>query len=143
MTIALHTPNDIPTNWKRISAKRKSTVTMRKSNGIEAFKVAWQNSELISNPETDIILQSEGTEYPCRLDIFNETYEMVDEETSTYRKKATSNLVEIPEGVEVEIHTLEGILHDVSWPDYIVIGAKDELYANTKTFVDKNLEILV
>lgn len=48
----------------------------------------------------------------------------------------------LPEGEEVEIETLEGVLPKVTYPDYIAIGVKGELYANTQEFVEKNLEIL-
>jgi hypothetical protein len=59
-----------------------------------------------------------------------------------WNKRATTTLVEIPEGTTVEIETLEGVLPAVSYPDFIAIGPKGELYANTREFFDKNLEVV-
>lgn len=140
------TEKDIPSNWERKQFKKKTTVQMRPCNGVETFKVSWQDSELVSDPELDVIvIQNDGKEYPCKKDIFFKTYEWTDNNTMMvpsarrYRKVATSTLVAIPEGVDVEIETLEGTLPKVSFPDYIVIGVEGELYANTKDFVEANL----
>lgn len=145
----LKTPQDIPTGWKVFNVKRKTTVKVRRCAKAEKFKVSWQDAELISDPKNDlIIIQDNGKEYPCKKDIFNETYELVDTNPliipplRRYRKTATTRIVEIPEGINVEIETLEGVLPIVTYPDYIAIGAKGELYANTKQFVEENLEIV-
>lgn len=137
----LKTPSDIPSDWPILLAKKKTLVSIRPSNGVETFKVSWQDSELVSDPEKDlIVIQPDGSEYPCKKDIFAETYE--DTGFNLWRKKETSRLVQVPEGESVQIETLEGTLNAVEYPDYIVIGKQDELYANTKSWADKNLEIL-
>jgi hypothetical protein len=140
----IKTENDIPSDWTRLTARKKTTVTIRPCNNVEKFKVSWQDAELVSDPEVDlIVIQPDGVEYPCKKDIFWETYEpkryngMVS--GNEYIKKATSTLVTIPEDEEVEIETLEGTLPKVTYPDYIVIGAQGELYANTQEFVENNL----
>lgn len=140
MKITLINKTDIPKEWEVLKAKSKAQVTMRECNGIEKFKVSWADALLESNPDVDVILDN-GKEYPCKKDIFEETYEKV-EGIEFYRKKTLSTLVKIPEGVEVEIVTLEGNLPVVTYPDYVVIGIKGELYANTKEFVDTKLEII-
>jgi hypothetical protein len=146
----IKTENDIPSNWTRLTARKKTTVKIRPCNGVETFKVSWQDSELVSDPEVDlIIIQSNGKEYPIKRDIFSTTYTIVEPFGSldyiydyNWIKSATTQLVAIPEGEEVEIETLEGTLPKVTYPDYIVIGVKGELYANTQEFVKNNLEIV-
>lgn len=138
----LASPDDIPHEWKTRLARRTSTVRIRDCAGVEEFKVDWQDSVLVSDPELDlIVIQDNGKEYPCKKDIFYSTYEKVNDcgNTQKWAKKATSTLVEIPAGCHVEIKTLEGTLPAVSFPDYIVIGASDELYANTYEFAKTNL----
>lgn len=139
--MTLKTPSDIPSSWPIIFARKKTTVTIRPSNGVEKFQVSWQDSELISDPEKDlIIIQPNGKEYPCKKDIFAETYIHVGE--GKWAKSAQSKLVRVPEGETVSIETLEGTLNAVQYPDYISIGPQGELYANTKRWADENLEII-
>ena len=146
----LKTTEDIPSDWKRLTVRKKTTVKIRPCNGIEQFKVAWSDKPLISNPDEDlIIIQPDGKEYPIKADVFRDTYEIVLGEEllpvdrSQYIKKTTTTLVEIPEGIEAfEIDTLEGTIDNVAYPDYVAIGSKGELYTNTKKFVEENLEIL-
>lgn len=140
MKYTLKTQDDIPANWPIELVKKTSTIKIRPSNGVEKFKVAWQDSELVSDPELDLIIITPSEEYPCKKDIFYETYEQVD--GNEYRKKEVSKIVQVPEGEEVEIHTLEGKLNRVAYPDYVVIGKRGELYANTAEFVKKNLEFV-
>jgi hypothetical protein len=149
MKITVKNPEHIPSDWKILNVRKKTTVKIRSCNGVEKFKVSWQDAELVSDPEVDlIVIQPNDKEYPCKSDIFWDTYELKkpcfhsDQSKFEYIKKATTQIVEIPEGYEVEIETLEGVLPVVTYPDYIAIGVKGELYANTKEFVDNNLEIL-
>lgn len=143
----LKTPSDIPANWDRLKARRQTTVTVRESNGVEKFKVSWQDAELTSDPVKDwIVTQADGSEYPCKKDIFRETYELFvlgcGDDRPLWRKKELSTLVQVPPGQSVCIETLEGILPEVHFPDYIVIGKKDELYANKWEWAEKNLEFI-
>ena len=139
MKFVLKTEMDIP-DWNIKLVKKVTTVKIRPSNGVEKFKVSWSDSELISNPELDLIIISNGTEYPCKKDIFNETYEQVSE--TEWRKKEVTRIVQVPEGTCVSIETLEGKLNEVQFPDYIAIGKKGELYANSEDYVKKNLEFV-
>lgn len=139
--ITVKTVSDIPENWNVLSIKKNTTVSIRESNGKEEFNVDWSSSVLFSDPESDIIvIQPSGKEYPCKRDIFEQTYELVSDQK--YRKNVISKIVEIPHDTEVTIETLEGTLNSVSHPDYIAIGAKGELYANTSEFVKNNCVIL-
>lgn len=142
---------DIPLYWKRLTVRKKTTVKIRPCYGKQEFKVSWSEKPLVSDPDLDlIVVQPNGKEYPCKEDIFWDTY-VINEAWGklnnfsdyTFTKKATTTLVEIPEGVTpFEIETLEGIINNVAYPDYVAIGPKGELYTNTKDFVDNNLEIL-
>jgi hypothetical protein len=145
----LKTVDDIPEDWKVLTVRKKSTVKIRESNGIEKFKVSWSESELVSDPTLDfIVIQEDGTEYPCKKDIFLVTYESDSDDLSEqwvnmiWKKSGTSRIVEIPIGLDLVIETLEGDVGPVSYPDYIAIGVEGELYPNKKAWVEKNLEIL-
>ena len=119
----LKTQKDIPADWARFTVRKKTTVKIRPCNGAERFSVSWQDAELVSDPELDlIIIQPSGKEYPCKKDIFLVSYCPVGVEKGAqyplfggfdFVKNATSEIVAIPEGVDVEIETLEGILPKV------------------------------
>jgi hypothetical protein len=139
--IQIKTQSDIPANWEINKAKKKTTVRIRESIVPESFKVSWQDSELVSDPNVDlIVIQLNNKEYPCKRDIFFETYENVS--NGEYRKNELSTLIQIPENYEVEILTLEGTLNAVSYPDFIVVGKRGELYANKKEWVENNLQFI-
>lgn len=143
-------PQDIPFEWKRYSAQKKTEVTIRACalEG-ESFKVSWSESRLWANPTDDlIIIHPDGKEYPCKKDIFFDTYQAVpfavlEDVIAGYRfiKSAKSTLVAIPEGYDVTVSSLEGDLKEVRHPDYIVIGAKDELYVNTQKTVNEHMTV--
>lgn len=150
----LKTVEDIPSSWKRFTARKNTTIKIRPCKGVERFSVSWSDKPLVSDPTTDfIIIQPNGKEYPIKTEIFWDTYSPVSRGAGgavyheiwdfEYKKTATTVLVEIPEDVTpFEIETLEGIINNVAHPDYIAIGSQGELYTNTKEFVENNLEIL-
>lgn len=142
---------DIPSDWKRYTVRKKTTVRIRPCNGVERFKVPWADHDLVSDPELDVIvISNSGSEYPCKTNIFFESYTPYSSDPfklftmgQEWIKKGTSTIVEIPEGTEpFEVETLEGVVGDVGYPDYVVIGVKGELYVNTREFVERDLEIL-
>lgn len=145
---------DIPQDWKRLTVRKKTSVKIRPCNGVERFKVSWADHDLVGDPETDIIvIANDGREYPHKKDIFWDVYESkpklpggcvsYDIWDYEYVKKGTNVIVEIPEGTTpFEVETLEGIVGDVGYPNYVVIGAKGELYVNTREFVETQLEIV-
>jgi hypothetical protein len=95
---------------------------------------------LDANPENDIVIVTPTEQYPCKRDIWAATYKEV--KPGQFQKQETSVIVAVPEGVSVELVTKEGDLKQVISPDYIAIGKKDEVYANTQQFVETELEIV-
>ena len=142
--------SDIPAIWPRFVVRKKTSVGIRASKGVEEFKVSWQDAILTSDPELDlIVIQPNGKEYPCKKDLFFSTYTPIpavsnDDLIAGYKfvKSATTTIVPIPMDFDVTIETLEGVLPVVAYPDYIAIGSVGELYANTKQFVEDNLEFV-
>lgn len=140
--------SDIPAGWPVLRVKKTALVRVRACNGVEQFSTPW--GELTSDPSKDvIIIQGNGKEYPIKKDIFAETYEavpLIHTESVIagygFRKKSISKVVPVPEGIEVELVTLEGTLTSVKFPDYIAIGPVGEVYANTKEFFDQNLTVV-
>jgi hypothetical protein len=142
--------SDIPSDWKVLKVRKKTTVKIRPCNGVEYFKVSWSESELVSDPEKDLIVITPIEEYPCNESIFWSTYIPADRWGSkvnisdyNFAKNVTTTIVEIPEDVEpFEVETLEGVVGGVAHPDYVAIGAKGELYVNVRSFVESDLEIV-
>ncbi len=139
MKMILKDINDIPADWEVLNVRSKNVVTIREPVGFEKFKVSWGDT-LTANPDLDVIVNNGRSEYPCKTDIFNATYEHLC--CGKYRKTAVTRIARIPNGVDVEIETLEGKLNSVSFPDFVAIGPKGELYANSKQFVEECLEVL-
>ena len=146
MNKTLNTLEDIPSTWNVIIARKKTKVTIRPAYEPEVFRVQWSTSDLVSNPDEDVIVITEsGEEYPCKIKIFTDTYEwdkQIDEGEIRFVKKGATTLYQIPEGETVNVQTLEGLVEGLSYPTYIVCGAKGELYSNSQEFVDGNLEII-
>ena len=137
----LQNVNDIPSDWEVFNVRKKTPVSIRQCNGVERFKVTWSDSQLFSDPTKDIIVISEeGMEYPCKIDIFADTYEKVG--NNSYVKKYVYRVVKIPKNITLSVVTLEGQVDGVSYPDFIAIGPRNELYVNTKEFFEQNLEIM-
>jgi hypothetical protein len=150
-SLYVSTPQDIPFQWKRFSAQKKTEVSIRAcAPEGESFRVSsFGIMRLVANPNDDlIVIQSDGKEYPCKKDIFFQTYQAVpavvlENVIAGYKfiKSAKSTLVAIPEGYDVTVGSLEGDLKGVRYPDYIVIGAKDELYVNTQKTVKEHMTV--
>jgi hypothetical protein len=139
-TVTIENGNQVPDSFGPIrEAIRKSTVRIRQPEPEgETFQKSWGTLE--AKPSIDlIIIQDSGDEYPIKRVIFDETYEHVGEER--YRKKARSRLVQVPEGVVAILKTKEGDI-EVRHPDFVVIGAQDEVYANRPEWVADNLEFV-
>lgn len=119
-------------------------MNIREAEKPEQFEVSWQDSFLTSDPEKDLIILAGSKQYPCKIDIFLQTYEFAgsfQEGNPNFIKREQSILVAVPEGESVDIITLEGVVKDVQYPDYIVIGKQNELYANKADFVAKNMSL--
>lgn len=131
--------DEIPATFGEMRrAVRKNTVAVREPDGVEKFEMPW--GSLTAVPGTDlVIIQDSGEEYPIKREIFNETYREIS--PGRFRKTATSRLIQVPKGVLAVLATNEGEL-EVSHPDYIVVGAKNEVYANSLEWVVANLEFL-
>ncbi len=103
--MTLKSPLDIPASWPKLLARKKTKVTIRESNGAETFKVSWQDSELVSNPELDIIIiQPNGSEYPCKKDIFGETYEL----DGSINESGRANFIKKDKAKEIYERILKG-----------------------------------
>jgi hypothetical protein len=124
-----------------IFAKRKSLVTIREVNGTETFTVESSEGELTAIQGIDYVLipSSGGSEYPCKIDIFHETWEETTQ-PGIYQKKGICIFVPLPKDTTVILETLEGSVQ-VSHPNYIAIGKNDEVYSYSEDFVDNELVI--
>lgn len=131
--------DQIPVTWPRPrEAVRISTVAIREPQRSETFATTW--GTLTAVPGNDlVIIQDDGEQYPIKKDIFSATYEEV--APGRYRKKARSRLVQVPVGVVAVLVTREGEI-EVQHPDYVVIGADNEVYANAATWVAEHLQFI-
>jgi len=124
------------------AARKKSLVQIREPSApSEHFKKSW--GDLTAIPGQDYVLFSSRDHdgYPCKIDIFRETYEETEPGSGFYQKTERSRLVQVPPGVVAVLKTKEGDL-EVEYPDYIVVGPRDEVYANRPTWVEENLEFV-
>jgi hypothetical protein len=79
--------------------------------------------------------------YPCKLDVFRQTYEETRPGSGEYRKTELTRLVQVPEGVVAMLETEEGTIQ-VEHPDFVVVGKMNEVYANSFEWVAQNLSFL-
>lgn len=122
-------------------AQRKTMVRIRPAVGTEVFPRHYGNLTAVEG-EDWILIPVDGAEpYPCKINIFADTWEPIEEGSELYRRKALSRLIPIPEGVTVILKTLEGETQ-VSHPDYIALGAHGEVYSNSKEWAGANLTFL-
>lgn len=138
---AIHIANgdQIPTAWGQPrEAIRRSTVAIREPQAVETFATAW--GALTAVPGEDLVIIPEnGEQYPIKRNIFSATYEITG--PGRYHKKARSRLVQVPPGVVAVLATREGEI-EVRHPDYVVIGADNEVYANSAQWVAEHLQFL-
>ena len=137
--IKITSGSDVPAAWGvRRQAMKKTLVSIREPNGpSERFSLSWGELEAI--PGVDIVIMAGGEEYPCKVDIFKETYQ--EKEPGKFQKTALSEVVQVPQGITARVETKEGPI-EVAYPDYIVIGVKNEAYANAEQWVKENLEFV-
>ena len=138
--IRISSGKDIPLSFGGIRlARKKNPVRIREPEHDETFETPW--GVLTARPGEDvIIIDRSGTEAPVKKQIFERTYDEASH--GEFRKHAISRLVQVPVGVTAVLATLEGDL-EVDHPDYVVIGAEDEVYSNGAEWVAQNLEFLV
>ncbi len=139
MKVRIASEFELPAAWGAPrAAVRKTTVARRAPIGVETFVLSW--GTLTAEPDEDwIVIQDSGEAYPIKRDIFAQTYEEV--APGRFRKTARSRLVQVPEGMVARLATQEGEL-EVRYPDYVVIGAQGEVYANSAEWVAENLEFV-
>jgi len=126
-----------------ILARRKTLVQKRDAVGEEVFSLSY--GDLTAVQGVDYVLEPlDGSHpYPCKINIFADSWEetVPNSGVGVYRRKALAKIVAVPPGFEITLKTLEGDTK-VSYPDYIAIGVKDEVYSNGKAWVEANLDIL-
>lgn len=140
----VYSEDDIPLGWcTRIIGRKKGTVKIRRVKpGGEEFII--ESGTLTATPEEDLIVipTNKDPEYPCKQKIFDKTYECLPGTPTIFRKRTENVFYQIPEGFVVNVHTLEGILKDVKYPDCIAVGEEGEVWVNSKEWIERNIEIL-
>jgi len=137
-SVEIRNGSEIPAEFGPIrKAVKKTTVQIREPNGEEKFSLSW--GELTAVPGVDVVICTGTEEYPCKIDVFKETYREVT--PGRFQKMAITNLVQIPQGVTVLLHTLEG-KETATHPDYVAVGKKNEVYANAASWVQENLDFV-
>lgn len=119
-----------------VTAQRKTAVRIRPAVGVEVFHHPHGDLTAVEGQDWVVMPVDGGQPYPCKIDIFEETWV-----PETYKRKALSRLIQVPEGVTVTLNTLEGTTR-VSHPDYIALGERGEVYSNRADWVANNLEFI-
>lgn len=127
---------EIPATWGQPRpAWRKSLVRVRAPAGVETLATPW--GTLTAVPDEDwVVLPDSGAPYPIKRVIFAATY--VEVAPGRYRKIAPSRLVQVPPAAVALLVTREGEI-TVRHPDYVVVGAEGEVYANSPEWVAEHL----
>ena len=138
MNIEIRNGSEIPAEFGPMKkAVKKTTVQIREPNGQEKFSLSW--GELTAVPGVDVVICTGTEEYPCKIDVFRETYREVS--PGEFQKSAVTPVVQVPKGVTVTLYTLEG-KETVTYPNYIAVGKKNEVYANAEKWVQENLDFV-
>lgn len=132
-------PEVISVYGQPLLALRKTWVSIREAKGVEVMRREYGDLEAIEGVDYIVEPLDGSPPYPCKKDIFHETWELIGQ--GKYRKKALSRLVQVPKEDQVTLGTLEGRI-TVKYPDYIVLGAKDEVYSNSYEFVANDMEFV-
>ena len=123
-----------------LTAKRKTLVAVRPTEGIEVFLRT--RGDLTAVEGIDYVLMPiDGSQpYPCKVDLFHNSWEETKPNSGLYRRSAICKFVPIPLGDTVTLKTREGD-STVSYPDYIAIGIDDEVYSYSSDWVRDNLDV--
>jgi hypothetical protein len=134
--IHIDSGDQVPADFGPIrEAVARVTVVIREPVGVETFPKSW--GVLTAAPGVDLVIhQEDGEEYPIKRDIFADTYQEV--APGRYRRSVSTRLVQCPKEVTAILKTKEGVIR-VQYPDYIVIGVKNEVYANSAARVADKL----
>jgi hypothetical protein len=121
-------------------SKRKTTVSIREPYGTEVFPGSKNKGDLTAISEIDYVLvpTDNSKSYPCKKDIFHNTWEEAVKGTGIYRKKAVCRSIPIPKDVVVIVKTLEGDV-EAAYPSHIAIGSVGEVWTYSEDFINKNL----
>lgn len=138
--IRIASGKDVPLSFGGMRmARKKSPVRVRQPTDVETIETPW--GTVTAQPGEDlIVIDKSGSEAPVKKHVFERTYG--EAAHGEFRKHAVVRLVQVPPGVTALLATLEGDL-EVSYPDYVVIGADEEVYPNSAEWVAENLEFLV
>jgi hypothetical protein len=146
--VDIRTRKDIPSNWGGpYKAIKITSVTATVYNGKAsdcAITASWFSdfSSLQSDPYLLINLGTEDC-YPCRMDAFFDAYSPNGDGSFSKRDSAPGKEERflIPEGISVNVHTLEGISAIVG-PSYLVVGTQGEVYHNSIDWANENLHFV-
>jgi hypothetical protein len=124
-------------------ATRKTFVSIREVNGREIFHSKYVKGDLVAEEGIDyVVIPVDGSNpYPCKIDIFHSTWEELEGTSGVYRKKAKCKAIPIPENLTIKLNTREGSV-EVSHPNYIAIGADNEVYSYSSDWIANNLNFI-
>ena len=123
-------------------ARKQGTIRIREPRDVvEQIQTKWGTQDAITG--TDFVaIEADGAEYPYKKDLFQVNMEQVPG-TEEYRKKTLSRLLEIPNDVKVTLITIDGGIEKpltVFAPDFVCIGAKDEVYPLQRATFDRDFD---
>lgn len=125
-----------------LAARRRTRVTTRAIQGErETFLTSTGQLEGLKDLDLVVVPCDGSPPYPCKISIFRESWRETEPGSGVYQRQALAQVVPIPEGDQVVLHSLEGEI-TVRHPDYIAIGVEDEVYANSARWVADNLDFI-
>ena len=139
MTLYIGCGSEIPSSFgPRLRGRKRTRVAIRKPD--DAAVLGADGALPHVDEATEYLLEHGPGDFAViKKSIFEATYEPVGQ--GQYRKKTIVQLVQVPTDADVVLRTLEGEVA-VAHPNYVAIGAVDEVYPNSAEWVANNLELL-
>ena len=123
-------------------AVKKAYITKREPNGeVEVIETSWGPQE--AKKGTHYVAKDAGGEYPYDIEAFAKNMEAVPGQNGLFRKATASRLIEVPEGLVVNCITIDQGSQKpmaVSYPGFIGIGVKNEVYPITREVFNSDFE---
>ncbi len=124
-------------------ARKKSTIQIREPKGNVEVVVTGSGPQEARSGQHFIAIGASSGEYPYDIEAFQKNMEEVPGKPGFYRKVTPSRLIEVPMSVVVHCVTIdqgEQRPLEIKYPDFIGIGAKNEVYPVRREIFDRDFE---
>ena len=126
----------------RLALKKGLIQKREPKEAIEVVTTSWGPQEAHRGVDF-VAIQSDGAEYPYKVELFNTNMEEHPEKPGYFRKATPSKLIEVPNDVVIECVTIDGGTQkplDIAAPNFLCIGAANEVYPLSRETFDRDFD---